>query len=64
MTRPADGFTSVPAALDYWATRRGDDTAFTFLGAGWAVERELTYAQLAEAAGRVAAFLRTRVAAR
>ncbi|MGH8965975.1 MAG: AMP-binding protein, partial [Actinomycetes bacterium] len=58
MTRPADGFTSVPHALQHWALQRGEDTAFTFLGAGNAVERRLTYAGLADEVARVAAFLR------
>src|SRR6476469_9107329 len=52
---------SIPHALVRWAEERPDDTAFTFVGGGLAVERELTYAELAEAAGRVAGFLRTRV---
>ncbi|TDV55032.1 AMP-binding protein [Actinophytocola oryzae] len=52
---------SVPHALAHWASERPDDTAFTFVGGGLTVERELTYAQLAEASWRVAAFLRDRV---
>ena len=51
--------TSVPHALAYRAEHHADETAFTFLGAGTTVE--LTYAQLAERAGRVATFLRGRV---
>jgi amino acid adenylation domain-containing protein len=58
MTRPADGFTSVPQALEHWAGERGDDTAFTCLGAGGAVERVLTYARLADEVARVAATVR------
>ncbi|MFL6119276.1 AMP-binding protein, partial [Actinophytocola sp.] len=52
---------SVPHALAHWAAHRPDTTAFTFLGGGLAVDHELTYARLAEATGRVAGFLRTRV---
>ncbi|GAB1515093.1 amino acid adenylation domain-containing protein [Actinophytocola sp. KF-1] len=61
MTRPADGFTHVPHALEHWARERRDDTAFTCLGAGGAVERVLTYGDLAAEAARVAAFLRETV---
>ncbi|MDQ3788098.1 MAG: fatty acyl-AMP ligase, partial [Actinomycetota bacterium] len=57
MTRPADGFTSVPHALEHWARTRGDDTAFTCLGAGNTVDRVLTYADLADETARVSAFL-------
>ena len=52
---------SIPHALALLAHERPDDTAFTFVGAGLAVERELTYGELAESAGRVAGFLRSRV---
>ncbi|MFC4855896.1 amino acid adenylation domain-containing protein [Actinophytocola glycyrrhizae] len=61
MTRPADGFTSVPHALGHWARERGEDIAFTCLGAGNVVDRVFTYGELADEAARVATFLRATV---
>ncbi|MET8976752.1 AMP-binding protein [Streptomyces sp. NPDC004539] len=56
--RPPVAFASLPAALTHWARERPDTTAYTFIGAGLAVEHTVTYRELETSALRIAAHLR------